>query len=211
MSIKELALENFSFKFKEEVYQDIVIALKVFNEFIEEKREIFILDKRETLFGYLRTYIIEKQLFFTFGSSYNARLKEVNKYKYRSLIMETNNFILTIGKTESPNELLPASKYRKEFAKQNGNLDRQLCLPIPELEKNSTVDKYYAQITYGYKNNTLSHLNIIIPSSNYKSISYSINIMYNIQMYNIDKPKEVIEEQIVRLKKSITEEASKIV
>lgn len=63
MSIKELALENFSFKFKEEVYQDIVIALKVFNEFIEEKREIFILDKRETLFGYLRTYIIEKQLF----------------------------------------------------------------------------------------------------------------------------------------------------
>lgn len=53
-------------------------------------------------------------------------MKQVNNYKYKALCIETNDFIVNVGRTNGKFKLLPVSAYKKELAKANNGLSMQL-------------------------------------------------------------------------------------
>ena len=209
MDIKRIFEDNFDFAFKATTYNNINIAIKTFEQFTKDNQDFFSFDKRKTLFGYLRTYAIEKQFSnsaFKPNSNYSVYMKQVNKYQYKALYIETKDFILNIGRTDNANKLLPKSLYRKKLAKANTELNTQLSFDI-ENDTNIVVEgKKYAEITYGYLHGEVTHLNIIIPSSDYKKIEHSVNILDNVKIYENYVPEVLIEESIVSLKKSLSKQ-----
>ena len=60
--IKKLFDDNFDFAFKAATYNNMRVAIQTFEQFKKKNEDFFSFDKRETLFGHLRTYAIEKQL-----------------------------------------------------------------------------------------------------------------------------------------------------
>lgn len=214
MDIKQLFDENFGFAFKAATYNNMKVAIQTFEQFKKKNEDFFSFDKRETLFGYLRTYAIEKQFHdsaFNPKANYSVSLKEVNKYKYKALCIETNGFIVNLGRTDSEYSLLPASAYRKQFAKANAGLNMQLSFDFMNDSAEIVEDKKYAEITYGYQNGDMTHLQIILPSSDYKGIEYSANLLDDIKVYSSYVPEELVEESIVTLKKSLSEKIENII
>lgn len=57
----------------------------------------------------------------------------------------------------------------------------------------------------------MTHLDIIVPSSDYKSIEYATNLLDNIKVYENYVPEDLVEESVVSLKKSLFKEIEKIV
>ena len=127
------------------------------NSLKKNNEDFFSFDKRETLFGHLRTYAIEKQFndsAFNPKANYSVSMKQVNNYKHKALCIETEDFIVNVGRTNSEYKLLPVSSYKKEFAKANAGLSMQLSLDfkndIPEVaEKVKNMPKSYTGIVMG--------------------------------------------------------------
>lgn len=213
-NIEELFKQNFGFAFKAVTYNNMKVALQTFERFKRENEKFFSFDKRETLFGHLRTYAIEKQFndsAFNPKSDYIVSMKQVNKYMYKTLCIETNDFIVNIGRTNNPRQLLPASSYRKEFAKANCGTDTQLSFEFMDNVLQVVDSKKYAEITYGYNLGDITHLQIIVPSSDYGKIEYSINILEDAQIYEGYVPEELVEESVVTLKESLNKKVEKAV
>lgn len=212
--IKELFDENFDFAFKAVTYHNMKIAIEAYEQFKKNNETFFSFDKRETIFGYLRTYAIEKQFHdsaFNPRANYSVSMKQVNNYKYKALCIETEEFIVNLGRTNSPNKLLPVSSYKKEFAKANAGLSNQLVFNFHNNSTNIIESKRYAEIAYGYQYGTLSHLEIVLPSSDYTSVEHSANLLEDIRVYDNYVPKDLVEEDIVSLKKSLVNKIEKIV
>lgn len=214
MDIKELFENNFDFAFKAATYNNMRVAIQTFEQFKKNNEDFFSFDKRETLFGHLRTYAIEKQFndsAFNPKANYSVSMKQVNNYKHKALCIETEDFIVNVGRTNSEYKLLPVSSYKKEFAKANAGLSMQLSLDfkndIPEVAES----KKYAEIIYGYRYGEVTHLNIVLPSSDYREIEHSTNLLENIEIYENYVPEDLVEESIVSLKKSLSKEIEKII
>lgn len=208
MNLERLFDDNFDFAFKATAYNNMKIALQGYEQFIKANEVFFSLDKRETLFGYLRSYAIERQFnqsAFNPKSNYSASMKQVNDYKYKALCIETSDFVLNIGRTKNNHTLLPASSYKKQFAKANSGLSTQLSFDFTNDTPQIIEEKKYAEIIYGYMNGEITHLNIVLPSSDYKQIEYSIDLLQDVKIYDNYVPEELIEESIVSLKKSLLE------
>ena len=214
MDIKKLFEDNFDFAFKAATYNNIKVAIQTFEQFKKKNEDFFSFDKRETIFGHLRTYAIEKQFndsAFNPKANYFVSMKQVNNYKYKSLCIETKDFIINIGRTNSQCQLLPASSYKKEFAKANTGLSMQYHFDFANDLPEVAESKKYAEITYGYSYGEVTHLDIIVPSSDYKSIEYATNLLDNIKVYENYVPEDLVEESVVSLKKSLFKEIEKIV
>ena len=69
--------------------------------------------------------------------------------------------------------------------------------------------KKYAEITYGYRHGEITHLNIVVPSGDYKTIEHSVNLLEDITVYEKYVPEDLVEESIVSLKKSLVAELEK--
>ncbi len=214
MDIKKLFEYNFDFSFRAATYNNMRVAMQTFEQFKKKNEVFFSFDKRETLFGHLRTYAIEKQFndsAFNPKANYSVSMKQVNNYKHKALCIETNDFILNIGRTNSEYKLLAASSYKKEFAKANAGLSMQLSLDFKNDVLEVAESKKYAEITYGYRYGKVTHLNIVLPSSDYKEIEHSANLLENIKIYENYVPEDLVEESIVSLKKSLSKEIEKII
>lgn len=214
MEIKKLFDDNFDFAFKATTYNNMKVAIQSFEQFKKNNEDFFSFDKRETLFGYLLTYAIEKQFndsAFNPKANYAVSMKQVNNYKYKALCIETNDFIVNVGRTNGKFKLLPVSAYKKELAKANNGLSMQLSFDFFSDVQNVVEAKKYAEITYGYRYGEMTHLNIVLPSGDYKTIEYSTNLLENISIYENYIPKDLVEESIVSLKKSISKEIEKII
>lgn len=214
MDIKKIFENDFDFAFKATTYNNMRVAIQTFEQFKKKNEDFFSFDKRETVFGHLRTYAIEKQFndsAFNPKANYSVSMKQVNNYKHKALCIETNNFIVNVGRTNSEHKLLPVSSYKKEFAKANAGLSMQLSFEfmngIPEIVES----KKYAEITYGYRYGEMTHLNIVLPSSDYKGIEYSTNLLENIKIYENYVPEDLVEESIVSLKESLSKEIKQII
>lgn len=214
MEIKKLFDDNFDFAFKATTYNNMKVAIQSFEQFKKNNEDFFSFDKRETLFGYLLTYAIEKQFndsAFNPKANYAVSMKQVNNYKYKALCIETNDFIVNVGRTNGEFKLLPVSTYKKELAKANNGLSMQLSFDFFSDVQNVVEAKKYAEITYGYRYGEMTHLNIVLPSGDYKTIEYSTNLLENISIYENYIPQDLVEESIVSLKKSISKEIEKII
>lgn len=214
MDIKELFNDNFDFAFKATTYNNMKIAIQTFEQFKKENEVFFSYDKRETIFGHLRTYAVEKQFndsAFNPKANYCVSVKQVNNYKYKALCIETNDFIVNIGRTSSPYKLLPVSSYKKEFAKANAGMSMQLSFDIMNDVPTVIESKKYAEITYGYRYGEVTHLNIVLPSSDYKEIEYSTNLLEDVKIYENYVPEDLVEESIVSLKKILSRKGEEII
>lgn len=214
MDIKKLFDDNFDFPFKAVTYNNMKVAIQTFETFKKKNEDFFSFDKRETIFGYLRTYAIEKQFndsAFNSKANYSVSMKQVNSYKYKALCIETNDFIVNVGRTNNQLQLLPASSYKKEFAKANKGISMQYQFDFINDMPAVIESKKYAEIIYGYHYGELTHLNIVVPSSDYKTIEHSTNLLDNINVYENYVPEDLVEESIVSLKKSLFKEIEKIV
>lgn len=212
--IKTIYEENFDFAFKATTYNNMRVAIQTFEQFKKKNEDFFSFDKRETVFGHLRTYAIERQFSnsaFNPKANYTVGMQQVNNYKHKALCIETNDFIVNLGRTSSEFKLLPASSYKKEFAKANSGLGMQLAFDFLKEEPEVIESKKYAEIIYGYRYGEVTHLNIVLPSYDYKGIEHSTNILENIKIYENYVPKDLVEESIVTLKKSLSKEIEKII
>lgn len=168
------------------------------------------MDKKETIFGYLRNYCIDKQFYESAFNKYadvNVFIKQLNKYKHKALFIEISDFVLNICRTEKAKKLPPYAKYKKELSERNMELldllPEQLTL-FPYDDINIYCgNKKYAFITYGYNKGNLTHLNLVIPCSKYKDILGYKNFLKNIQIYKNYISNEKKEEYIVSLKDSL--------
>lgn len=136
-------------------------------------------------------------------------MKQVNNYKHKALCIETNDFIVNIGRTNSEHKLLPVSSYKKEFAKANAGLSMQLSFDFMNNVPKVVESKKYAEITYGYRYGDMTHLYIVLPSGDYKGIEHSTNLLEDIKIYENYVPEDLVEESIVSLKKSLSKEIEK--
>ena len=57
----------------------------------------------------------------------------------------------------------------------------------------------------------MTHLYIVLPSSDYKGIEHSTNLLEDIKIYENYVPEDLVEESIVSLKKSLSKEIEKII
>ena len=212
--IIKLFKENFGFAFKATTYNNMIVAIKTFEQFKKKNEDFFSFAKRETVFGYLRTYAIEKQFndsAFKPSADYSVSMKQVNIYKYKALCIETKDFIVNLGRTNEGFKLLPPSLSKKEFAKSNTGLSMQLSFDFSGEYPVVVESKKYAQITYGYKYGNMTHLNIVLPNENYSGSEYTVNLLEDINIYKNYVPKELIEESIVALKKNLSDKIEKII
>lgn len=117
------------------------------------------------------------------------------------------NFVLTMGRTQKPNTLLPIAQYKKELAKANEGLDGQLQFFSNDEDSLTYGQPYkYAQIIYGVNKDydVLTHLSIIVPNTDYTGIvAPGINLLQNSEKYYSYMPEAQKEEQIIHLKKSL--------
>lgn len=131
--VMELSEENFGFAFKATTYNNMIAAIRTFEQFKKKNEDFFSFEKRETVFGHLRTYTIEKQFndsAFKLSADYSVSMKQVNSYKHKALCIETKDFIVDLGRTNGTFKLLPPSSYKKEFAKSNAGLSMQLSFDL---------------------------------------------------------------------------------
>ena len=176
--IMELFEENFGFAFKATTYNNMIVAIRTFEQFKKKNEDFFSFEKRETVFGHLRTYAIERQFndsAFNPKADYSVSLKQVNSYKHKALCIETKDFIVNLGRTDGAFKLLPPSSYKKEYAKSNAGLSMQLSFDLSGEYPVVVESKKYAQITYGYKYGDMTHLNIVLPNENYLGSEYTVN------------------------------------
>lgn len=209
MKLKKLFEDNFDFAFKAVTYNNMRIALQTFEQFKKKNEDFFSLDKKTTVFGHLQTYAIERQFeysAFNSKANYFVSMKKVNNYNHKALCIETDDFIVNLGRTNGEYKLLPVSKYKKEYAKANAGLNSQLEFDFAKDAPQIVEGKKYAEITYGYRHGEITHLNIVIPSSDYKKVEYSVSLLENVKVYKNYIPEDLIEESIVTLKKSLAEE-----
>lgn len=212
--ITELFEENFGFAFRATTYNNMIVAIKTFEQFKKKNEDFFSFEKRETVFGHLRTYAIERQFndsAFNPKADYSVSMKQVNSYKHKALCIETKDFIINLGRTNNAFKLLPASSYKKEFAKANTGLSMQLSFDLSGELPIVVENKKYAQITYGYKYGDMTHLSIVLPSENYSGSEHSINLLTDVNVYKNYVPEELVEESIVTLKKNLSDEIEKII
>ncbi len=210
MEFARLFEDNFDFAFNAATYNNMKVAIRAYEQFVKENEDFFSFDKGKSLFGRLRAYAVERQFYqsaFKPRAGYSVIVKPVNNYGYNALCIETEDFIVNIGHTDSAERLLTASAYKKEFAKANAGLGMQLSFDFTDAGAGIVEGKKYAEITYGYHSGEITHLNIVVPSGDYKGIEYSINLLENIQIYERYVPEQLVEEEVVSLKAALTKKA----
>ncbi len=202
---EELVNRNFDFKFSALAFNNVIIGIEAFQKHIANNREFFNYDKGKSLFSRLLAFSVERSFnnsAFTPTSSYSVNIGKLNDYGYNGLYIRTNDFLVTIAKTYKDLKLPKKADYKEKLSKRNSDIDTQMT--IDTLNGRIISDEFkYATMTYGYKNDTLTHLNILVPSSNYKSTIYQKNLLKDVSIYKNIVPEDVKEEQITKLNQEL--------
>lgn len=209
---KELIDNNFNFAFKATTFKNVQIAVRAYEDFLNINEKFFKFEQR-SLLSRILTYTVEKQFndsSFTPKSNYSVERKRVNEYKQLATFIETGDFMMNVGKTIRRTQLLCAAKYKRDLARANKDFDTQYELDFRTNDKlECTLPKKYGTITYGYFDKRITHLDLVIPDSTYTQILYQENLLKNYAQYDNYIPKEVEEEDIVRIRESILSKLEK--
>ncbi|WP_312044825.1 hypothetical protein [Anaerotignum sp.] len=215
MVLDELCINNFDNKFKIEITKNLKIALAAYSMFIKEQEDKYLRGpKNLPLLCYLRAHAIQQQFYlsaFKPDSRYSAITKETNKFQNPTLFLETNDFIINIGKTGRRGILLPKANYKTELAKKNSSSNIQLEFNFFSEKNTITEDhKKYAVIAYGYNTVTgITHLDLLIPDSQYRGLIMPIIDLKIPEFIDLSQNKEEYEPQIASLKTHLEETINK--
>lgn len=200
---KNITDENFNFLFKSLVYKNIMSGIETYQTFINRNKDFFDYPKGTSLHGRLLTCAVENSFYkdaFKEKALYTVKMEKLNDFGYNGLYLRNDDFILNIARTNKPYKLPSKSIYRKNLSLNNSNLNLQL--EFDTLTGEIYYNNFnYAIITYGYFNDTLTHLSILVPSSSYDSLIYENNFINEVKVIKTYIPEEEKEEQIAKLKK----------
>lgn len=151
-------------------------AIKVYQELIDEEKDIFSGEYFQAIKGKLLGYIINRAFDPKLLPSNVPFKPEIIKlaFSQKTPKLVLNNTILTISKVMSKESLPSKSKYKLEYAAGNDLISNQFKFDLDK-ELNTKNTPYYGIIAYEYKE-YLKSLNIIIPDSEFKHIIKTINI-----------------------------------
>lgn len=215
MVLDELCKDNFDNKFKIEITKNLKIALAAYSMFINEQEDKYLRGpKNLPLLGYLRAHAIQQQFYlsaFKPNARYSAIIKETDRFKIPILFLETNDFILNVGRTAKRGKLLSKANYKTELAKNN--LSSNIQLELDFFSENNTIreeQKKYAVITYGHNSHKgLTHLDLLMPDSEYQGLIMPVLDLKVPEFIELSQNKEEYEPQIASLK-TLLEETIKI-
>lgn len=196
--------KNFDFGFKATVANNLIIATKAFDEFW--MNNLNFLRDADDLYGRILSYAVNQQFknaATKSASSYLVRDLQVNRYKNRAVLLNTDDYITSICRTEKPKSLPPKAKYKLELAEGNRDDYNQMELHFIQDQISVKDKKKYAIIGYRYINKEMKHLNIIVPDHRFQSIIYSESLLGNITEYNQYVPEELIYDQVADLKNDL--------
>ena len=179
MKLQEKVTLDFNTKMVRTFAQNIYISLDAYKRFINSNKDYFNTENKRNVLGHLRTFAVERQFFlgsFEPNSQYTARFININNFGCKTLQLETDHFILNIGRTIKRGKLPTAAKYKKELAKLNKQDEQQLQLNILDCKQTrSETEKNYAILAYGYNDVVgITYFDFIIPDSNFTSITMPI-------------------------------------
>lgn len=184
------------------------ISIEAYQRICSENKEFFGLQNSKTVLGYLRTYAVQRQFYiggFHPDAFYSARLRKTNNFKYETLFLETENFILNIGRTEKRGKLLSVANYKRELARANVNDDPQIQLEFSDTDASCLKSvKNYAILAYGYNENVgITHFDVLVPSGTYTGIIAPIKSLYIPKKEIVFDFEQDIEPDIISLKENL--------
>ena len=195
---------NFTREFNSTICKCVKMGFAVYHKFKLESNDFFSgYNKGNDLQSRLLTFAIEKEVTksaFTPTSKHRAMTGKLNGYGYNSLFLITDDFVITLCKTNKAMKLPPYARHRKLISRVNDKIATQLKLQMDG--SISDDSSKYSIITYGRNSSfELSHLNILTPEPDYSGIisDFSIDIMRDDAF--VIMPDAVTEEQVVALKK----------
>lgn len=196
--------KNFDFGFKATVANNLIIATKAFDEFW--MNNLNFLRDADDLYGRILSYAVNHQFknaATKSASSYLVRDLQVNRYKNKAVLLNTDDYITSICRTEKPKGLPSKAKYKLELAEGNRDDYNQMELHFIQDQISVKDKKKYAIIGYRYINGEMKHLNIIVPDHRFQSIIYSESLLGNITEYKQYVPEELIYDQVADLKNDL--------
>lgn len=201
---EKLFEDNFTFAFNAMVTNNFLIATKAFEEFWKSNLEF--LRDADDLYGRVLYYAVNQQFkkaAIKSASSYFVKDFQVTRYKNKVVLLNTDDYVTSICRTEKPNKLPTKAKYKLELAQGNRSDYNQMELKITRQELEVGDIKKYAVIGYRYINGDIRHLNIIVPDCEFKEILYSRDLLGSVQEYKEYVPKDLVYEQVTDLKNEL--------
>lgn len=196
-----------SFEFKANIYNIISNTIEATARFVHEHRDFFDSSINNDLKTRIQSFAIEKQIYdsaFFSNSPYQVSKKRLNSFNREIPLIQTNEFISTLARTQKTDKLPSKALYKIQLAQGNKEFENQLFFDFDN-NLNIVKSKIYLIITYGYKNGEITHMNMVLPSPDFKIILESINLLNNVQILQGYQTEEQKEDNIVKIKNDIKE------
>ena len=159
------------------IYLVIQDDIKIFKELMEEEKDIFSGKYFKEIKARILNYIIKRSFDNELlPRTFPFKITRKNMGFNQAIpVLHKENILLTIGKTNNIESLPSPSRYKKNYAKGNNLLCRQMKFNLSK-ELGLEEVPYYGVISYVYNNNELNNLSILVPDNNYKHIIKNIPI-----------------------------------
>ena len=208
MDLKEKVECDFDAQLNRALANNLYISIEAYQKFVNDKRDYFNLPNKKTVLGHLRTYAVQKQFYdgaFDPNAGYTAQFCQTNNFGSQALQLETEHFILHVGRTEKRGLLPNVAGYKKEMAKLNGGDDSQIQLKLWDYDKSTLkASKNYAILAYGYhKDKGITHFDLLVPNGDFTKIIMPIKSLHIPKFEIVPNFDEVNEPAIASIRKEL--------
>lgn len=208
MDIKKKLEADFNSALIKALATNLYVSMEAYQRMCSENKKFFELQNSKTVLGHLRTYAVQRQIYLGSLRSdalYSTQFCKTNNFKYETLFLETENFILNIGITKKRGQLLSLANYKKELARANAKDDPQIQLEFSDTDTSHLKSvKNYAILAYGYNENVgITHFDILVPSGDYKGIIAPIESLHIPKMEIVPNFEQEVEPDITSLKEDL--------
>lgn len=208
MDIKNKLELDFNPELVKALATNLYISIEAYHRIYNENKTFFELQNSKTVLSHLRTYAVQRQIYLYANSSgalYYAQFRKTNNFKYETLFLETENFILNIGRTEKRGQLLSVANYKRELARSNAKDDPQIQLEFSDTDTSHLKNiKNYAILAYGYNENIgITYFDILVPDDKYAGIIAPIKSLYIPKTEIVPNFEQDVEPDIISLKNDL--------
>lgn len=208
MKLSEKVSADFNRKLVLSLVENLNISIEAYQRMKNDNKKYFELPNNKWVLGYMRSFAVERQIYlgaFQPNAIYTAQFRRISKSGQAALFIETEHFILNIGKTRKRGKLLQKANYKKELAKNNAVDNPQIQLEFSDLSTLRLKDrKNYGMLVYGYDNVAgITHFDLLVPDEKYKGIILPIFNLKSPQLSIVPDFSQINEPQIISLRKEL--------
>ncbi len=217
MKAKEILKETITFDAANELYNLINAGKSLYLEILKENENLFNTSFENGIKRRLKTIITYKQfdkkdLYDNF--SFEISITKVNTFGYKIPELRKKNILINVFNTKGPQLLPNVSKYKKDRALYNNYYYVQRQLNLDNFFENCDKEKLfidvplYVLLTYDYCCER-EFTQLIVPSSEFNSIEYSLDLQKIAVNKTKYKNKEIDKNKRFHLKKEILKELNR--